>query len=76
MSTQKSSNDPFEEALRQKTEELYRCQESQNLTIEIDGIKKGSCMSCEKLVGCDLRRSYVAAVYSSMSKGDTGGFDF
>ena len=35
-----------------------------------------SCSVCEAYFGCELRNEYVKAVYNSMSKGDTGGFEF
>ena len=35
-----------------------------------------SCSVCEFYFGCELRDEYVKAVYNSMSKGDTGGFEF
>ncbi|ASQ30156.1 hypothetical protein CAV_0490 [Campylobacter avium LMG 24591] len=60
--------DKFEENLKAKLQELQKCQAS--LTLE-------SCYPCEKLLECELRKSYVDAVYNSMSKGKIdGGFDF
>jgi hypothetical protein len=35
-----------------------------------------SCSMCEFYLKCELRTDYVKAVYNSMSKGDTGGFEF
>jgi len=35
-----------------------------------------SCMKCEKLIGCELRKQYVLITYESMSKGEIGGFEF
>jgi len=35
-----------------------------------------SCSLCELYFECELRHDYVKAVYNSMSKGDTGGFEF
>ncbi len=35
-----------------------------------------SCSLCEFYIGCETRRAYVQAVYDSMSKGETGGFEF
>ncbi|OHE03774.1 MAG: hypothetical protein A3K14_10260 [Sulfurimonas sp. RIFCSPLOWO2_12_FULL_36_74] len=35
-----------------------------------------SCSSCEFYLTCELRTDYVKSVYNSMSKGDTGGFEF
>ncbi len=41
-------------------------------------VEKGhkSCSLCEFYIGCETRRAYVQAVYDSMSKGETGGFEF
>ena len=35
-----------------------------------------SCLECEKLIGCEVRNTYVKAVYESMNKGQGGGFEF
>lgn len=35
-----------------------------------------SCMDCKEVFTCSIRASYVDAVYASMSKGASGGFDF
>ena len=35
-----------------------------------------SCLGCEEINSCDLRDSYVKAVYDSMSRGGGGGFEF
>jgi hypothetical protein len=35
-----------------------------------------SCSNCEQYLNCILRTDYVKAVYNSMSKGETGGFEF
>jgi hypothetical protein len=76
MSTPKSSNDIFEEALDAKIVLLKECQKSHNATTTFNGESHGSCAPCPKIIGCDTRRQYVSAVYNSMSKGDTGGFEF
>jgi len=59
--------DKFELYLQEMLEKLQACQ-----------VKKGhqSCSLCESYFGCELRDEYVKAVYNSMSKGDTGGFEF
>lgn len=41
-----------------------------------ENLKMQSCMDCEKLFDCEIRKSYVIAVYNSMSKGQIGGFEF
>ena len=53
--------------LDSKTKELKECQKNLGLT---------SCFDCEKLFECQLREEYVKAVYASMNKGSTGGFEF
>lgn len=35
-----------------------------------------SCSDCELFFACGLRLDYVKSVYNSMSKGETGGFEF
>ena len=59
--------DEWQIALKQKKVELEACQVLHNVN---------SCMKCEKLLDCELRDSYVKAVYDSMSKGAGGGFEF
>lgn len=76
MSTPKSSKDVFEEALDARLQTLNECQAAHNASVEFDGAKYGSCTPCPKIIGCELRHVYVKAVYNSMSKGDTGGFEF
>ncbi len=50
-----------------KKEALQKCQQEHNLT---------SCFPCEKVIGCEIRKAYVASVYESMNKGNKGGFEF
>lgn len=57
----------FEKLLADKTAELTDCQKQQSVD---------SCFKCEKVLGCELRNEYVKAVYFSMSKGETGDFEF
>ncbi len=59
--------DEWQIALKQKKVELEACQAEHQLK---------SCMNCEKLLMCDMRDSYIKAVYDSMSKGAGGGFEF
>lgn len=59
--------DIFQQKLRSAKEELEKCQLDKNLE---------SCSQCEHYLQCDTRRSYVNAVYNSMNKGETGGFEF
>jgi len=59
--------DRWEEALAQKLEELKACQQDKGLK---------SCLKCEAILECEVRRQYVNAVYESMNKGTGGGFEF
>ncbi len=59
--------DEWQIVLKQKKVELEKCQKEHNVS---------SCLKCEKLLNCELRDSYVKAVYDSMSKGKGGGFEF
>lgn len=59
--------DVYEQRLDAMLEKLQSCQSDQNVY---------SCSLCEKFLKCDIRNAYVGAVYDSMSKGETGGFEF
>lgn len=59
--------DEYEIKLEDSLQELNRCQNEH---------KTASCMDCEKILGCQVRKTYVEAVYNSMSKGQAGGFEF
>ncbi|WP_428026606.1 hypothetical protein [Arcobacter sp.] len=59
--------DQWEEALEEQLVVLKQCQESFGLD---------SCSDCEKFFDCEIRKKYVIAVYESMNKGSTGGFEF
>ena len=59
--------DKFEQFLDEKKKELELCQTNKNVK---------TCSNCEVFLECELRTNYVKAVYNSMSKGDTGGFEF
>ena len=61
------SLDEWELKLQAKIKELNSCQEQQRVK---------SCLQCPKILSCELRDSYVHAVYSSMNKGAGGGFEF
>ena len=63
----KQTQDKFEIFLDEMIIKLHDCQQNK-------GHK--SCSACESYFGCELRDEYVKAVYNSMSKGDTGGFEF
>jgi len=59
--------DKFELHLDEMINKLQSCQNDKSLT---------SCSNCEFYLTCELRSDYVKSVYNSMSKGDTGGFEF
>ena len=59
--------DRWQLALNEPLKKLQECQESNNID---------SCMRCDKILECELRDSYVKAVYESMNKGSGGGFEF
>jgi len=61
------TKDKFEIHLDEMLEKLQTCQKEK---------QHKSCSNCEFYFGCELRNEYVKAVYNSMSKGDTGGFEF
>ena len=62
-----TQKDEFELELERQREILQVCQREKGLS---------SCFACEAMFECKTRKNYVDAVYSSMSKGDGGGFDF
>lgn len=59
--------DTYEKRLEEVRATLEQCQQDKGLE---------SCMACEQLFTCTLRKEYVAAVYDSMAKGQGGGFEF
>jgi len=63
----KQEKDKFELYLDEMIIKIQKCQEEKSLK---------SCSDCEYYLACELRDEYVKAVYNSMSKGDTGGFEF
>ena len=64
---QTAQKDEFELELERQREILRACQREKGLN---------SCFACEAMFECKTRKNYVDAVYSSLSKGDGGGFDF
>lgn len=64
---EEGSLDKWEIELEIKREELKKCQLEHQIK---------SCLSCSKINSCEVRDSYVHAVYSSMNKGAGGGFEF
>ena len=65
--TDSQKPDKFELFLDEMIIKVEDCQKDRSLK---------SCSSCELYLSCQLRSDYVKAVYNSMSKGDTGGFEF
>lgn len=59
--------DIYEQELKAKKALLQECQNAKNVD---------SCMKCEKTFECEIRKTYVKAVYESMAKGQGGGFEF
>ncbi|NPA73851.1 MAG: hypothetical protein GXO12_03995 [Epsilonproteobacteria bacterium] len=67
MSEETKELDEFELKLEQKSKILKECQKEKGLD---------SCLKCDKIIGCETRNEYVKAVYDSMNKGQSGGFEF
>lgn len=63
----KKEKDKFELYLDEMIIKVQNCQKENNFQ---------SCSQCQQYIGCELRGEYIKAVYNSMSKGDTGGFEF
>jgi len=59
--------DEYEKKLEEETKRLKECQNDKMVD---------SCLKCDKIIGCEIRNSYVKAVYDSMNKGQSGGFEF
>ena len=59
--------DKFEIYLDEMILKLQQCQVDKNLK---------SCSICEHYLDCELRSDYIKSVYNSMSRGETGGFEF
>lgn len=59
--------DQFDIKLNEELQNLQECQKNKNLD---------SCLKCENIMECELRKEYVKAVYESMNKGQGGDFEF
>ena len=70
--------DKFEMHLDEMILKVQKCQEDTfgALGHKINGKALKSCSGCELYFTCSLRIDYVKSVYNSMSKGETGGFEF
>ncbi|MCH9812470.1 MAG: hypothetical protein K0U47_00840 [Epsilonproteobacteria bacterium] len=67
MATDDKTPDIYEIKLQEQLEVVQQCQKEHKIP---------SCMQCKEVIGCEIRKSYVNAVYQSMSKGEGGGFEF
>jgi len=67
MQTTNAELDKFELHLKEMIKKLQDCQNEKQMV---------SCSKCEFYFSCEIRTDYVKAVYNSMSKGETGGFEF
>ncbi|WP_294964338.1 hypothetical protein [Sulfurimonas sp.] len=65
--THNIEKDKFELHLDEMIIKVQVCQKEKNLA---------SCSICQMYMNCELRLDYVKSVYNSMSKGETGGFEF
>lgn len=59
--------DRFAKTLEDKITLLQECQANKQVQ---------TCSNCESFIGCEVRASYVKAVYENLTKGQQGGFDF
>jgi len=59
--------DKFENHLDEMIQKVQICQTEKSMK---------SCSDCEHYLSCNLRTEYIKSVYNSMSKGETGGFEF
>lgn len=67
MSSNEKKADVFELKLQAQLTEVQTCQKKHKID---------SCMQCKEIIGCEIRKTYVNAVYQSMNKGAGGGFEF
>lgn len=67
MSSNEKTPDEWELKLEEKLQVLKGCQEEKNFN---------GCEDCEAFFECEIRKTYVVAVYESMNKGSSGGFEF
>ncbi len=56
-----------DDALQQHITTIKECQKKH---------KVDTCSDCEFYIPCEVRQAYVKAVYNSMNKDQTGGFEF
>jgi hypothetical protein len=65
--TEANELDEWEQNLEVKLVELNECQTSKQFD---------TCSKCSEFFECNIRKSYIKAVYESMNKGSAGGFEF
>lgn len=64
---QNEEKDEYQIELDKKKQSVQECQKERGFE---------SCFTCKELLDCSLRKEYIYAVYQSMSKGQSGGFEF
>ncbi|PAF44783.1 hypothetical protein [Helicobacter sp. 11S02596-1] len=67
MSEAQIPQDIWQNKLEEKLSILQTCQQESAVR---------SCLKCEKIFDCQIRKDYVKAVYESMNKGQSGDFEF
>lgn len=67
MESNQEELDEYQKKHLEKLQELEACKKEKGLE---------SCRKCSEFYGCVLRKEYVDAVFYSMNKGQTGGFEF
>ncbi|PAF52447.1 hypothetical protein [Helicobacter sp. 13S00477-4] len=67
MSEAQTPKDLWQTKLDEKLQSLKACQNEKNLQ---------GCFTCKDILECQIRKDYVKAVYESMSKGQSGDFEF
>jgi hypothetical protein len=67
MDNHEKTLDEWELKLEEQLQVLKQCQETKSFS---------GCELCEAFFDCEIRKTYVVAVYESMNKGSSGGFEF
>ncbi|PKN15270.1 MAG: hypothetical protein CVU67_01525 [Deltaproteobacteria bacterium HGW-Deltaproteobacteria-24] len=67
MDNHEKTLDEWELKLEEQLQVLKQCQEKKELL---------GCEPCDAFFDCEIRKTYVVAVYESMNKGSSGGFEF
>lgn len=70
------SEDVFERELEKQLKLLQECQETKGLLPDASDPHRQGCFGCADMEQCEIRQSYVKAVYRSMNKGEAGDFAF